>query len=231
MWFLVNIIQFITLVLWFIVPGFFVVFLLPKSWMYRFIRGVWCKWGLLILGIRIKVKGTIPNDGRSFMFLANHQSYADILVLNIALARPLHYIAKKELTKIPVLGHLMRKTDCILVSRGYNKKSRKTYNEAIAHIKKGLDIVVFPEGTRTRTGDLGRIRKGSFQMATDAGIDIIPVAIKKAGTYWPRNNFSFRPGIIEVTIGEPIKSEDFSRENVQDLINDYEKVLNALLDE
>ncbi len=230
MWFIINAIQITAIVLWFSVPGLVVVYILPPEIMYRFIRGVWCNWGLRIAGIKIRVSGSVPSEnGKSYMFLANHQSYADILVLNVALKRPLHYIAKKELVKIPVLGRLMWKTDCILVARGYNKESRKTYLDAITHIKKGLDIVVFPEGTRSSTGSIGNIRKGSFQMAVDAQIDILPVAIKDAGRFWPRNNFSYRPGIIHVVIGEPISTLGYSRDNLNELIDIYTNQLTQLL--
>lgn len=163
------------------------------------------------------------------MFLANHQSYADILVLNVALGRPLHFVAKKELSKIPVLGLVLRRTECVLVSRGYNKESRKTYCEAITHIKKGLDIVVFPEGTRSRTGKLGALRKGSFVMAIDAQADIIPVGLKNVGKLWPTNNYSYRPGIVEVRIGEPISVKNYTRDTVQDLMDVYLDQLTQLL--
>lgn len=228
--YILNFVQFTLLLIWFLVPGFVVVFILPKKMMYRFIRGAWCTVALFLTGIKLHVSGNVPAGGsRSFMFLANHQSYADILILNIALAIPLHYIAKKELSKFPILGHLMRKTECILVSRGFNKESRKTYQEAITHIKKGLDIVVFPEGTRSKDGRLSKLRKGSFQMAVDAGIEIIPVAIKDSGRFWPLNNFSFRSGLVKVKIGTPISTEGYSRENVSGLMDVYSKQLNELL--
>jgi 1-acyl-sn-glycerol-3-phosphate acyltransferase len=230
MWYLLNLIQFILILIWFLVPGFVVVYILPTQLMYKFIRGAWSKWALYLAGIRLRVDGHVQDDGhRSFMFLANHQSFADIIVLNVALARPLHYIAKKELARIPVLGRLMAKTDCVLVSRGYNKESRRTYLEAITHIKKGLDIVVFPEGTRSRNGQLGKLRKGSFQMAVDAQIDIVPVALKNTGRFWPRNNFSFRPGIVDVRIGTPISTKGYSRESISELMDIYQLQLTELL--
>ncbi len=223
MWYIINAIQFVVLLFWFFtVPGLIAIFILPTKLMYRFIRGAWSRWGLLFAGIRLRVSGSIPNEkGRSFMFLANHQSFADILVLNVALGRPLHYIAKKELSKIPILGMVLRRTECVLVSRGYNKESRKSYLDAITHIKKGLDIVVFPEGTRSRTGQLGTLRKGSFLMAVDAQIEIIPVALTNVGRLWPRNNFSYRPGIVTVKIGQPISTKGYTRDTIHELMDIY----------
>lgn len=230
MWYLINTLQFVVLLLWFFtLPGLVTIFILPTRLMFKFIGGAWSRWGLLVAGIRLRISGSVPDDNRSFMFLANHQSFADILVLNVALGRPLHFIAKKELSKIPILGTVLRRTDCILVARGYNKESRKTYQEAITHIKKGLDIVVFPEGTRSLTGKIGPLRKGSFVMAIDAKVDIIPVALTNVGKLWPRNNFSYRPGIVTVKIGNPIETKGYTRENVTDLMNVYLAQLNELL--
>jgi 1-acyl-sn-glycerol-3-phosphate acyltransferase len=222
MWFLINVLQFATIFTWFLLPGAAVIYVLPKDTMYRFIRGAWSQWGLKIVGIRLKTEGQLPAAGKSpYMFLANHVSYGDIIILNVALPRPLHYIAKKELTKIPVLGRLMRKTDCVLVKRGFNKESRAVYAQAIEKIQMGLDLVVFPEGTRSRTGSMGPLRKGAFQMAIDAGAPIVPVAILGAAECWPLNNLSFRPGTVKVKIGSPIEVSGLTRDDTQHLMGKY----------
>jgi len=229
MWVFVNFFQFSFMLLWFILPGIFAGFVLPRNIVYRFMNGAWCGWAAKVAGAKIVVKGNMPDKSKSFMILSNHQSYLDIFVLNLALKRPLHFIAKKELTKIPFLGAIMKKTECVLVSRGYGKESRKTYEQAIAHIKKGLDIVVFPEGTRSKDGSLGVLRKGAFVMAIDAGVPILPVAIHGAGTCWPRNNFSFRPGVVTAMVGAPIDTSGYTRHTVSDLMETFEKELRKLL--
>lgn len=197
--------------------------------MYKYIQSVWCPLGFAVLGIRVKTKGDRKQLPESAMFLANHGSFGDILALYIGLRRPLHFIARKSLSKIPMLGLMLRKTKSVLVSKGYNKESRKTYSEAITLIKSGLDLVVFPEGTRSKDGNLGKMRKGAFQMAIDAGSPIVPVGIKNAAKLFPRNNFSFRPGVIEVVIGQPIDTGNYSREQLPELMDEYTVQLKKLL--
>jgi 1-acyl-sn-glycerol-3-phosphate acyltransferase len=152
------------------------------------------------------------------MYLSNHTSWLDILVILYSSKKMVHFIAKKELGKLPFIGFIMRRMGMIFVDRGNTKNSAKSVKETLARIKGGTTIVAFPEGTRSPDGKIGVFKKGLFGIAMKAGIDIVPVGIVGSSAVWHRNNTTFRPGIIEVNYGKPIRTTDYTDENISDLI-------------
>lgn len=176
-------------------------------------RRVWAPGLLTGAGARLDVRGAerlAPYlAGRPALFVANHRSWIDIAALYRALPLELHFLAKRELAKVPFLGSYMRLMGMVLVDRADPRRAKATVGRAAELLAAGRKVISFPEGTRSRDGRLGRFKSGGFGAALEAGADVVPVAIVGAGEVLPPDGFRVRPGRIEVRIGEPIPVEPF----------------------
>jgi 1-acyl-sn-glycerol-3-phosphate acyltransferase len=173
-------------------------------------RILWSPVVLLISGVRLKITGreNAPGD-RNCIYIANHESLFDIVVLVRAVPVALFFLAKQELSKVPFLGWYMKAVGMILVDRGNREKSKKSMQRAAALINQGRNVVSFPEGTRSKTGEVMMFKRGSFVIAKEGQIDIVPIGISGASKVLANGSFSLRPGVIRVNIGKPIAIRDF----------------------
>lgn len=163
----------------------------------------WAPGILWICGVRLKVFGADYLDRTaSYVFVSNHQSYLDIPFLFRAIPVNLYFVAKKELKKIPFLGWYMLATGMIFIDRSNRLKSVESLRKAARLIHDGKSVIMFPEGTRSRDGQLAAFKKGPFMLARQADVAVVPV-----GIYEPEGHFrlsGFRSTPIEVHIGQPI---------------------------
>jgi 1-acyl-sn-glycerol-3-phosphate acyltransferase len=157
-------------------------------------------------------------EGKNYVFLCNHASWGDIVVIFYSIRRMVRFLAKKELRKLPFIGLVMEKMGMIFVDRGNSKAAAIAVKEALERIKEGVNLIAFPEGTRSLTGKLGPFKKGVFLIAIKSEIDIIPVGICQVQKVWALDNFSFRPGVIKVNIGKPISTIGYDEHNVHELM-------------
>lgn len=144
----------------------------------------------------------VPAEG-GFIFASNHASYLDPPVLAVACPRPLSYFAKAELFRNPLFSKLIRSLGAFPVRRG--KGDRDALSTALELLAKGHGLVIFPEGTRTLTGEIGRMKAGVAMMALKAKVPIIPVGIEGTFEAWPKNG-RFRSRPVRVSIGPRIDS-------------------------
>jgi 1-acyl-sn-glycerol-3-phosphate acyltransferase len=136
--------------------------------------------------------------------VSNHQSFIDIPILFRALPINLYFVAKKEIKKMPFIGWFMMLTGMIFIDRSNRQKSYASMQLAGQKIKKGKNVLTFPEGTRSKDGIIGTFKKGSFSIAIENNIAILPVSIANAENVWNTNKMKLNPGMITVKIGEPI---------------------------
>ncbi|HOS84802.1 MAG TPA: lysophospholipid acyltransferase family protein [Bacteroidales bacterium] len=217
---LINIIQMILLALWTI----FIVYILAPILNYKgawwITIHLWAPGIALILGSRIIVKGIEHiHPSKHYIFMANHASYFDIACLFATTKRNLHFIAKDELSRNFFTGYMLRKLQIIFIDRTNSQRSATSLKKAVEHIKHGKNVAIFPEGTRTKTGNLGIFRKGGFKLAVQSQTPIIPVAISKSAIAWPRSNFGFRPTTVTVTFGPEISVEHVSEDDTKILVD------------
>lgn len=175
------------------------------KFVYRFSR-VW-SWAILkIGGIRIKILGLERLDPkRAYVFISNHQSNIDILVLIHSLAQfQLRWMAKRELLRIPLFGLAMWASRHIIVDRSDRAKAMASLRRARERIKSGLSVVFFPEGTRSSDGELLPFKKGAFVLAVKSRTPIVPITIKGSGALLPRGEWRLRGGKVEVIVSQPI---------------------------
>ncbi len=142
-------------------------------------------WARFVVGLtkaEIEVRGqeNIPSD-TAVVMIGNHQSYLDIPVLMGYVNKPIAFISKSEILKVPVLSKAMKLMQCTFLVRTDMRQSVKAMAEAVETIKKGYSMVIFPEGTRSKGGPVVDFKPGSFKLAYKSGVPILPVTID--GTY------------------------------------------------
>jgi 1-acyl-sn-glycerol-3-phosphate acyltransferase len=140
----------------------------------------------------------------SYVVMANHASYADIVALFIALPIIPGFMAKRELLRVPFLAAALRAGGHVIVDRGQHDKAMKVIESAARQVREGKTVLIFPEGTRSDSETVGDFKSGGFRLARSAGVPIIPVGLRGTGKIGPRNSLLFWPGKVEVHIGEPL---------------------------
>jgi 1-acyl-sn-glycerol-3-phosphate acyltransferase len=121
---------------------------------------------------------------------------------------------KKEIRKIPFVGKACESAGHILIDRSSPVKAQKSIIKAKEKLSKGACIVVFPEGTRTKDGSVGRFKKGAFSIAADLQLPVVPITIKGAYEVLPYNKMYVKPGIIEMKIHKPIDTTNITHDNL-----------------
>lgn len=161
-----------------------------------------------LLDIRLSIDGAerVPL-GRAYVYMSNHQSLIDIPVLYASLPSPtIRMIAKKELFRIPLWGRALRAAEFIEIDRSNHARAMQSMAYAARLVQDGVSIYLAPEGTRSRDGKLGRLKKGGFHLALQTGAAIVPVAIEGTIAILPRGGRVARTGCpVRVTIGAPIE--------------------------
>jgi 1-acyl-sn-glycerol-3-phosphate acyltransferase len=169
-----------------------------------------CTWARLILvtaGVKVESRGADRLDPKgAYVFVANHQSLFDIPVMFCYLPYQWRIIAKKSLGVIPILGWYLHRAGHILVDRRHPDRLGilRRWREVIA---RGLSLVIFPEGTRSVDGRVGRFKAGSFQLALEARVPVVPVSIVGTRAVMRKNELTVRPGLVQVTIHAPVLTD------------------------
>jgi 1-acyl-sn-glycerol-3-phosphate acyltransferase len=156
-------------------------------------------------------------QGRPYIFAANHQSQFDIFVLQGYLGCDFRWLAKLELFKIPVFGKAMQLAGYIPVDRAHGRKALKSLDEAAQRIADGTSVIIFPEGTRSPDGQLGQFKAGTMVLAIKAGVPVVPVAIVGTHRILPKGRLLVRPGRVEIRVGAPIATSEYTVKQKQEL--------------
>ena len=171
--------------------------------------------GLLIgAGAKLRVEGLERVDfSKPHVFVANHQSIIDVCVLFRALPVPIRFVIKQELAKVPFIGWYARAMGMIFIERGHAREAAMRLHGVVSLVRGGQSLCAFPEGTRSRDGSIRPFKGGAFQVALQAGVPVVPIAIEGSGAVLPASGFRVRPGTITLRIGEPIPTSDLHAGN------------------
>jgi 1-acyl-sn-glycerol-3-phosphate acyltransferase len=191
-----------------------------QNWIYW-----WANWGarnwLRLSGIKVTVSGRERLDpNQPYVFVANHYSYLDAAPLFAYTGRKMGVIAKKELLKAPILGYAMGFVNVIAIDRSNRERAVETLRIATERLRSGVSFGVCPEGTRAKPGEMLPFKKGAFHMAVQAGVPIVPMALKNSDQLMARGSGEAWPGTIEMIMMEPVETTWVkSDEDLSELVN------------
>lgn len=181
-------------------------------------------WNINIEGREKAVVGT------TYVIISNHQSILDILLLNCLRYR-FKWISKIENIKLPVLGWYLRMANYITVDRGNEESKVEMIEKSYQCLKRGISIMIFPEGTRSPDREIGFFKRGAFQLAIQADVPILPVLIDGTGGILPKHGFLFGSGHhIRIKVLDPVLPASFMTNNPEDLAQKISALMKSELE-
>jgi 1-acyl-sn-glycerol-3-phosphate acyltransferase len=179
---------------------------------------------------RFTVTGSVPDDPRRpYVAVANHESFVDILLI-CRVPMEMKWMSKSDFFKMPVLGWGMRLVGDIRLERGDKKSGVKALQDCRDRLDKRVSVMIFPEGTRSATGELGEFKDGAFRIAIDAGVPILPMAVLGTRDALVKHDWRFGLSRAEVRILDPIATDGLTKDDVADLRDRTRAVVAAALD-
>jgi len=204
----------------------------PESPWIDKIALAWAKACLWPSGVHLDIRGTENVDpDRSYVVVSNHQSTFDIMAHFIAIPVPIRFLAKKELFSAPLLGWALKAMSMVPVDRRARSSYREVEEGALRVAELGKSIIVYPEGTRTRDGNLLPFKRGAFAIAIHTGLPILPTTIYGADKTWVPNRKRIDGGPIIVSIGAPISTAGLTDDDVSRLRDETKAVIQDTLDD
>jgi putative phosphoserine phosphatase/1-acylglycerol-3-phosphate O-acyltransferase len=177
---------------------------------------------LAICGINVRIKGKENAwSARPAVFMFNHQSSLDMLVIGSVIRRDVTGVAKKEAARDPRFIPVGALLDVAYIDRADSTKARAALRPAVEKLQSGISIAIAPEGTRSPTPRLGKFKKGGFHLAMQAGVPIVPIVIHNAGERMWRNSLVAHPGTVDVDVLAPVPTEGW---NLADLDRHVDEV-------
>lgn len=210
-----------------IIAGFlgdttFIAYHFPKFWSK-------CAFWLFLLKVKVEGREHIKED-ESYVFLANHQGYYDIFLAYGYLGHNFKWMMKEYLKKIPFVGYACVKAKHIYLPDGISGIA-KAVQQARETLQGGMSMIIFPEGTRTRTGKMSPFKRGSFMLANEIGLPIVPITINGSFDVFSRNAWSVSRGTVTLTIHPPITAEQRKGKQTKEVMQEVFDIINARLDE
>src|SRR5438128_1340660 len=201
---------------WFIAGALLLIFTPPvlligslakrQDWIYW-----WANWGartwLRLTGVKVEVTGQEHLDPKqTYVFVANHWSYLDAAPLFAFTGRRMGMVAKKELLKAPILGFGMGFVNVIAIDRSNRERAVELLKIATERLRSGISFGVCPEGTRAQPGEMLPFKKGAFHMAVQAGVPIVPIALKNSDVLMGKGTGEAWPGTIDMVMLPPVET-------------------------
>lgn len=197
--------------------------------LYHILSKVFSGGILLITGVRVKTTGLDNIDSKAtYVFASNHSSQLDITALQWGVPNRLSMIFKKELARIPFFGWQLALGPYIIIDRKDPQAAMKSLADAKKLMdKKKISVLVFPEGTRSKTGEIQSFKRGAFYLAARSGYPIVPITINGTAAIMPKGTFKLKRGTIHLHFDKPIPTSGIH--NKQDEIELMEKVRNIII--
>jgi 1-acyl-sn-glycerol-3-phosphate acyltransferase len=193
----------------------------------------WSKDNLWLSRARVEIEGLENIDGsRPQLLVANHSGLHDILSLAAYLPIQFRWIAKKSLFRVPFMGWHMRRSGYIAIDRENPREAAKSIAEAAMIIQNGVNAIAFPEGTRSRTGELGKFHSGAFSLALRTGVPLIPVSLDGSYRVIVPKTLQVNPGvIIRIKIDRPIDLSLYVKGEKHRLMDDVYQIMGRNVEE
>jgi len=193
----------------------------------------WSKDNIFLSRARVEIEGLEHIDrARPQIMVANHSGLHDILSLSAHLPIQFRWIAKKSLFRVPFMGWHMRRSGYIAVDRENPREAAKSIVDAAAEIRGGTNAIAFPEGTRSRTGDMGHFHSGAFSLALRAGVPLVPITLDGSYRVIAPKTLQVNPGtVIRIKIDRPIDLASYSKGDKRRLMDDVHGVMKRNLED
>jgi 1-acyl-sn-glycerol-3-phosphate acyltransferase len=176
-------------------------------------------------GIRVHASGLENIPAGTCIFAANHASNLDPPAIAIMIPRRISLLAKEELFRIPIMGSALRLADVVPVERSKPGAAIASVDHAVRHLKAGISFVVFPEGTRSLDGRVRPFKKGSFAMAIEAGVQVVPVSVAGTQRLLRKGSWRIERGDVRVRFGRPVDSSRYTKDQRADLTEEVERIV------
>lgn len=181
---------------------------------------VWIDWIVRSFGVQIQAEGVenVPTHA-PVILMSNHQSLFDIAAIVLTLPRTVswRFVAKRELTRVPIFGQVLVASGHIIIDRGDRARAVESLHRAAERIRAGTTVIVFPEGTRSSDGHLRLFKSGPFHLALEAQVPIIPVTVSGSQRITPKGELRIHPGVVKIVYGKPIATRGLSIEQRKQL--------------
>lgn len=186
----------------------------------------WSKFVIDNIPVNIKVEGLENVPEEACLFVGNHQSFVDIPVFVNVFPRTVGFVAKKELATLPIITFWMKAIGCVFIDRENPREGIKSILEGAKNLKEGRSMVIFPEGTRSKSSNMAEFKKGTLKMAQKSGSPIVPVTLD--GTYkaYEYDGNKIKNGDVKVIIHKPIYINELTKEekdNIHVIVHDIIK--------
>ncbi len=192
----------------------------------------WAKGLLRAAGVHAAVRGLENVPAEQFILTLNHQSHFDVPLVLSSIERHLRFVAKVELTKIPLFGPALKRTGNVLVQRDGGERDRARLQEAVRPVRERVSIVFFAEGTRSPDGTLGPFKRGAATLAIAAGVPLLPAAVAGTKDILPKGTTLIHTGRkVALVIGRPISTAGKTPEDRDALTQEAREAVRGLLDE
>lgn len=196
------------------------------------------QWGfkccLFLSGVKTEIQGleNLPTDPeKPVLFVGNHNGFFDVMIMYTLFHERTGFIAKKSFKKVPSLNLWMMRLYCLFLDRHDTKQGLKIILTAIDYVKEGISIFVFPEGTRSKDGNMLPFKAGAFKIATKTGCPIIPVVLSGTADIFENHLPLIRAQRIPVIIGEPIDPNSLEKEDKKHIADYTKNIMQGMLDE
>lgn len=187
---------------------------------------IWAKVNSFFTPMIVNVTGKEHiKKNTSYIIVTNHQSYYDIFLIYGWIGIDIKWVMKKELRRVPALGVACEKIGHIFLDRSNKKNALETLNKAKSKLINGTSIVIFPEGTRSKTAELGPFKRGAFKLAYDLNLPILPITLIGTGEILPTDTLNIFPGKVEMIIHKPIDINKYKEEQIKLLMDDVKKII------
>jgi 1-acyl-sn-glycerol-3-phosphate acyltransferase len=191
----------------------------------RAIGGVWSRALLRLAGVQVETKGTENLPAGPALFAANHSSALDILLVFGHLPVDFRIVYKRSLSLVPLLGWAIWLGGHVPIDRGNAFKARRSLDAAARRIRSGTSVVVFPEGTRSPDGTVRRFKRGSFSLAIEAGVPVVPVSLVGVKSVVPHGLWSVRPGRVRAVLHPRVPVEGRGADDVESLAREVQEIV------
>lgn len=183
----------------------------------------WSKFVIDNIPVNIKVEGLENVPEEACLFVGNHQSFVDIPVFVNVFPRTVGFVAKKELATLPIITFWMKAIGCVFIDRENPREGIKSILEGAKNLKEGKSMVIFPEGTRSKSSNMAEFKKGTLKMAQKSGAPIVPVTLD--GTYkaYEYDGNKIKNADVKVIIHKPIYMNELTKEekdNIHVIVHD-----------